>query len=382
MHHVLRKLALPLLLASSSTLAAPAFNADWRQVAPDDGWAGMDGGTSGGLAAPAERVFRVRDIDALRQAFKQAGREAKIVIVEGVIDATGGKPFESKADQAARGQIRVPSNTSLIGADKAAGFVNADLVLKDVRNVIIRNLTIENPWDAYPQWDPHDGPAGHWNSEYDGITIDASQHVWVDHVSLSDGARTDDQNGRANGQEVQHHDGALDLKNASDFVTISHCVFRLHDKNNLVGHSDSKQSDAGHLRVTFHHNLFQDVIQRAPRVRYGQVHVYNNAYLGSKTHPVYAHQYSIGIGVEASVLSEHNAFEIGGATTLCDIVKPFGGSRFEDHGSLLNGAPPTAAGPCKGGEKYAAVGWTLPYRYALLPAGEVMAKVKAGAGPR
>ncbi|WP_327205125.1 pectate lyase family protein [Paenibacillus sp. Soil750] len=34
---------------------------------------------------------------------------------------------------------------------------------------------------------------------------------------------------------------------------------------------DSATSDNEHLRITFHHNYYQNVVQRAPRVRYGQI---------------------------------------------------------------------------------------------------------------
>ncbi|MBS1210246.1 MAG: hypothetical protein H6R19_2644 [Proteobacteria bacterium] len=370
-----------MLTASSGVNAASGPEEVWRQSAPADGWAGMEGGTTGGAKASAEQIYTVRDIDGLRAALKKGRDTPKIVVIEGIVDAAGSRPFESREDQAERGQIRLPSNTTLIGADKNAGFINADLVLRHVENVIVRNLMIQNPWDEYPQWDPKDGPTGHWNSEYDGMTIDGSRHVWVDHVSFSDGSRTDDQNGTNNGHEVQHHDGALDVKNAADFITVSYSVFRLHDKNNLIGHSDSNQSDAGHLRVTFHHNLFQSIVQRTPRVRYGQVHLYNNHYVGDRKDPVYAYQYSHGVGVGASLISENEVFDIAGANSLCDVVKFFGGTRYEARGNLLNGKILSPDAACKGALKPEAAGWTPPYAYTLLPAKAVASSVKETAGP-
>lgn len=350
-----------------------------------DGWAAMEGGTTGGARASDKNVFHVHDIDGLREVLHAAADTPKIVVVEGMIDATGGRAFSDKQDQARRTQIRIPDNTTLAGADNRAGFVNAALSIKGVENIIVRNLTIQNPWDEYPQWDPDDGPSGHWNSEYDGMTIDHSTHVWIDHVAFTDAPRTDDQNGRANGQEVQHHDGALDIKKASDYVTVSNCVFAQHDKNTLVGHSDKYTQDAGHLRVTFHDNLFRDIVQRAPRVRYGQVHVYNNDYVGAKKAPVYPHMYSIGLGTGARVISEANVFAIEGAKSMCDVVKSYGGTQFSDSGSLLEGKPLESVAACKGSKgmtSFATPDWKPPYQYALLPVSDVAAHVAAQAGPR
>jgi pectate lyase len=374
-----------LLLASLPVLAASPDESALRALSAD-GWASVEGGTQGGAKADASSVFKVRDIDGLLAAFRRGGNSPKIIVVEGVIDATGGKPFVDKKDQSLRTLVKIPSNTTLVGADKDAGFVNANLMLKGVENVIIRNLKIQNPWDEFPVWDPTDGPAGHWNSDYDGISIDNGVHIWIDHVGFTDAPRTDDQNGQANGQEVQHHDGAVDIKNGADFITISNCVFASHDKNDLIGHSDKNgKKDAGHLRITFHDNLFQDVIQRAPRVRFGQVHLYNNDYVGSMSHPVYPYMYSFGLGVESSLISEGNVFEIKGAGSLCDVVKAYGGNRFSDAGSQLNGTPLRMEPECKAGKAmviFAAPGWTPPYAYAPKPAAEVAAAVKASAGPQ
>lgn len=82
-------------------------------------------------------------------------------------------------------------------------------------------------------------------------------------------------------------------------MTVSNNIFDQHDKNNLIGSSDSTTSDDMHLTVTFHHNLFTQVTERAPRLRFGRVHVYKNDYEGSKAHVVYPHQYSIGVAYKS-----------------------------------------------------------------------------------
>ena len=44
----------------------------------------------------------------------------------------------------------------------------------------------------------------------------------------------------------QVHDGLLDITNESDFVTVSWCILRNHDKTQLIGSSDKKTGDANH----------------------------------------------------------------------------------------------------------------------------------------
>jgi pectate lyase len=107
----------------------------------------------------------------------------------------------------------------------------------------------------------------------------------------------------------QCHDGAVDITNASDYVTVSYNVFGEHDKNDLIGSSSSATADEGKLRVTFSNNVFRAIQSRAPRVRFGQVHLFNNYYTGSKTAAVYKNSYSVGPGAHAKILSTANVFE-------------------------------------------------------------------------
>ena len=370
---------------STVALAALAFSAAaWADnstdTAPANGWASKGGGTSGGASAASNYTYKVGSASALKQALAAAGTNPKIVKISGTIDMTAadnGGPFTSHADQAARGTITIPSNTTLIGIGSTARLVNASLTLKRVSNVIIRNLTFVAPCDVTPVWDSSEG---RWNSEFDSIYVYSASRIWIDHNKFTDAPLTDDKLPVENGQIKECHDGAVDIIHSSDYITVSYNVFDQHDKNNLIGSSDSSTDEDGHLTVTFHHNLFNKVMERAPRVRYGKVHVYNNAYVGSKSDSPYKHNYSLGVGYKAQILSHSNAFDIAGARSCPDVVKNPGSSSktgaIKDTGSLLNGANLDLATSCS----FATASWTVPYVYTPDAAASVRSIVSANAG--
>ena len=385
------KAALSLLaLAATGTVAAPVTPPPFRpataavpvsvaerQHAPSDGWAAQEGGTRGGALAGPAHVYTVRDRAQLLAAL-EAPAPARIVRVAASIDMSEGRPFGSSEDQARRGTLRIPSNTTLIGVAPGAGFINGSLAVANVSQVVIRNLALRNPCDINPRWDPKDGPKGNWNSLFDAITVSGSRHVWIDHNSFTDAPATDDRQPVENGKLKQCHDGALDINQASDFVSVTYNHFALHEKNLLIGSSDRASGDGGHLRVTLKGNLFEHVAERAPRVRYGQVHLLNNYYVGDRKHPVYGHGYSVGVAHASRIVSDANAFDIAGATGCRQVVRDPGSSPgiFHDQGSLLNGRP--LADCPHGGD----AGWRVPYGFRALPAAEVARHVRENAGPR
>ncbi len=365
------------VLACAFGVSASAFAEPARQVAPADGWAGQAGGTLGGSAAGTEHIYTVSRRSELLAALNNGGDNPKIIKLVGTIDMSEGRPYTSTSDQAARGAIRLKSNTTLIGADANAGIVNGTVLVSNVSQVIIRNLKIVAPCDVEPVWDPTDGATGNWNSAYDAIGVSGSHHVWVDRVTLTDVPLTDDFLPVENGKKKQCHDGALDITNASDYVTVSYSVFGQHDKTTLVGGGDSATADEGKLRVTFSNNVYRDVAQRAPRVRFGQVHVFNNYFVGSKSASPYAHSYSIGAGKNAKILSSNNVFEVAGAASCDGVVTNMSSANpgaFKDSGSVLNGK---ALGACAVSN---AVSWTPPYAFAPRPVSLVKTNALAQAG--
>ena len=348
-----------------------------RQHAPADGWAAQQGGTRGGALALPAHVYTVRNRAELVAAL-QAPAPARIVRVSATIDMTEGRAFTDNADQARRGAVTIPSHTTLLGVAPGAGFVNASLIVSGVEQVIVRHLAIRNPCDITPQWDAHDGPQGNWNSDYDGITVRAARHVWIDHNSFTDAPDTDDRAPVENGKIKQCHDGALDISQGADLVSVTYNHFAEHEKNMLIGASDRATGDTDRLRITLKGNLFEHVAERAPRVRYGQVHLFNNYYVGERKRSVYGHHYSIGVGHQALVRSDANAFDVTGARGCADVVRDPGSSHgvFADSGSLLNGQP---LGACPFGGAALA---PLPYAHTALPAQLVPDHVRANAGPR
>jgi len=332
-------------------------------------------------------------------------------------------PLEDARKRSAQAQkavvvIEVPSNTTIIGLGDDAKIVKGNLrILTGTDNVIIRNIAFSDSYDYFPEWSPRDsfstkkgaegcqetyvdaktGPqmcrGGRWNSEYDLISIEGATHVWIDHCSFDDGDRPDKMHPpvfpaphNEFEQKVQHHDGLVDVIKGANYVTISNSVFRDHDKAHLVGSSDKLTSDGGKLKVTFRHNHYINAMQRTPRVRYGEVHVYNSLFEGDRGRKEYPFRYAFGIGAESHLYSEANVFALDDGATAADAVANYRGKVFFDQGSILNGKDINLFEAFNAEKPDKAFGAEIGWKPALyvappLPAAEVAAYVKANAGP-
>ncbi|MDO0932107.1 pectate lyase [Streptomyces sp. DG2A-72] len=233
-------------------------------------------------------------------------------------------------------QLTVPSNTTLVGAGDDARLLGVFLTVNTGTNIVVRNLHLEAPVDHFTTWSPGDGTQGSWDARFDAMTVITGKHIWIDHCTFTNGRFRDREAPVGfHGERVQRHDGLLDIEDGSDFITVSDSRFTDHDKAILIGSGDGRgDRDRGHLKVTFVRNLFTDIVQRAPRVRFGQVHVVNNVYRGRAADTVYA----LGVGVESAIFSERNVFRYRrGSPSLT--VADYGGERFRDTGSWFNGRP-------------------------------------------
>jgi pectate lyase len=385
-------LAAPLVLAACASL--PAHRGP-------SGWAGTEGGLDFlGLVRPEHRLdIRSRaDLDAAMAL----GEVPKLLRVHGRIDLSGGRgsadfadsafdfdaycrayspeawgrraltgPLEdarkrSVARQNAAVTVRIAPRTGVVGVTRDAGFIDGVLMLRDTRDVVLSNLHLHGVRDHFPAWDPLDGASGEWNSEYDAVSLLRAHHVWVDHCDFES---VHPANRRIFGRVFETNDGLLDITQASDLVTVSWCRFARHEKTMLIGGSDRHVGDEGHLRVTLHHNLWEHCAERTPRVRFGRVHVVNNLYVAG---PNFG--YSIGLGRECNIVSEANAWEGPADLDPSRVLRNWGGKRFSDRGSLVNGRPLGL-----GAEEPS---FAPPPVEGLLPAADVAARVRAGAGVR
>ncbi|MFE9396472.1 polysaccharide lyase family 1 protein [Streptomyces flavidovirens] len=363
----------PGLLAAAPAAPAHPSPARGAHVLPaNDGWASADGGTTGGAGADAAHTYTVTTWDELKQALKDGGDAPKVIKVRGTLDGMGGRSCEdfaadgytldaylaaydpktwgtappsgpqeearaaSAAAQAEQIKAYVPANTTIIGLGRGARLLGASLQIKDTDNVVVRDLTFEDAFDCFPQWDPTDGDSGAWNSEYDNLVVYGSTHVWIDHNTFTDGRRPDSEQPFYYGQLFQQHDGELDVVRGADLVTVSWNAFTDHDKTLMIGNSDSAgATDRGRLRVTLHHNLFRDVVERAPRVRFGQVDAYNNHFVVGKQ----GYAYSFGIGLESQLVAEKNTFALPRGVSAAKILKKWKDAPVTVTDNHVNGAP-------------------------------------------
>ena len=223
--------------------------------------------------------------------------------------------------------VPVGSNTTIVGVGTAATVNDINLTLSSgVSNVIIRNITFQDTSDCFPVWTFTDhNPVnpfyqaanssfpGNFNSCCDNISMLGAHNWWIDHCHFTDFPDDDASQPISFNRPYQWHDGALDITSASDLGTVSWTIFEDHGKTNLMGGSDGASSDAGHLRVTFHHNMWKNAEERQPRVRYGEVDLYDNFYSINNGPGYFGFVYAWGAGVNSHIYAENNAFITGGA---------------------------------------------------------------------
>jgi pectate lyase len=396
-------------------LAAPLALAACASVRPREGpggWAAIEGpGLVGSVDAAARLDIRTRaDLDAALRL----GEQPKLLRIHGRVDLSAGRgaadfadpafdfdayrrayspaawgrralagPLEearkrSAARQAAAVAVRVPPRTAIVGATPDAALADGMLLLERVEGVVLQDLRFLGVRDHFPAWDPLDGAEGEWNSGYDALSLVRARRVWIDHCDFESAHPPRE---RIFGRLFETNDGLLDITRASDLVTVSWCRFARHDKTMLVGGHDRHEEDAEFLRVTLHHNLWEECGERMPRVRYGRVHVVNNLYVAPDAKRF---GYSLGLGRGCRIVSEANAWEAPGIEA-ARLARPFGGTQLSDRGSLHNGRALDLAAALRRAHPQLVLderpAFDPPPVPGRVPASEVATTVRAGAGP-
>lgn len=394
-------------------------------LADENGWAvyRRDGSATnntrvsvtGGRNAAANRIYTVFNGQQLVNAINEAGLEPKIIRVVGHIDLrysnnnTVFKEYTSYSDQKYGGSINIPSNTTLVGINGADGKParmtgtsiliggelgtdtlaaeegfkawiaagkDGDLYPTWTRNVIIRNLSIDTPWDVNPEDSA--------NAYADGMTLSRAQNIAIENITMSDGDTPDSL------ASDTRHDGALDVVRGSDYVTIANSRFTKHHKTTLVGNGDSGRawSDDGRLHVTFANNWWDSVGARLPLNRFGQVHMYNNLISGATEGASADLKFESGTDAryQSNMLVENMAFNINGLKVedFCGKAqkgKDYKGFRATQHAYTSDRSGSTTVdGQCGFTKPTGADLWLPPYSYSLQVAASVEASVKATAG--
>lgn len=293
------------------------------------GWASEGGGTTGGGDATPTVVTSA-------QEFSQAidGNDARVIYVNGSLSTSG--------------RFEFGSNKTVVGVCGAE--LRGSLHISGVQNIIIRNIRMvgKNCSDS-----PSNCSAGD-----DAISVRSSQHLWFDHMEIFDGS-----------------DGNLDMTNNSDYITISWTKFYYstartdpeqgasgHRFSNLIAGSDS---DSGEYRITFHHDWWADnVDQRMPRSRFGDIHVFNNLFTSS------GNSYCTNAGYQARVLVENNIYR-----GVNKPLSPDANGDMHAEGNVFDGT--TGNTSDNGGS-----GFTPPYDYELDPTDGLDQVLMAQVGPQ
>ncbi|PKK87256.1 MAG: hypothetical protein CVV63_01665, partial [Tenericutes bacterium HGW-Tenericutes-8] len=169
---------------------------------------------------------------------------------------------------------------------------HATFFIKNSENVWIDNLELDEIWE-------YDDSLNYDRNDWDYVTVEDSKNVWLNNLTLH-----------------QAYDGLIDIKGASSYVSITNSRFlgqksafidqqvayletnrtafptynlyrekgltvedmktllSFQKKGHLIGSSELAPNNA-YFTVTLAYNYYENVLDRIPRLRGGDVHVYN-----------------------------------------------------------------------------------------------------------
>ncbi|KUO17161.1 pectate lyase family protein [Streptomyces dysideae] len=243
-----------LAAATGAVLSIPEASAATGSAT---GYATQNGGTTGGAGGQTVRATTGTAIHAALCG--RASSSTPITIeVEGTINHGNTSQVSGDSCNTAAGVIELKqiSNVTIIGVGSGAVFDQLGIHVRDASNIIIQNVTVRNVKKS-------GSPTSNGG---DAIGMESNvRNVWVDHVTLE-----------ASGGESEGFDGLFDLKNNTQYVTLSYSILRNSGRGGLVG---SSETDLSNGFITYDHNLYENIDSRAPLLRGGTAHMYNNHYV-------------------------------------------------------------------------------------------------------
>ncbi|MFB7586884.1 polysaccharide lyase family 1 protein [Streptomyces sp. NPDC056169] len=245
---------LALAAATGAVLSAPEASA---ATAGATGYATQNGGTTGGAGG---QTVRATTGTAIHEALcGRATSSTPITIeVEGTVNHGNTAKVSGPSCNTAAGVIELKeiSNVTIVGVGSGAVFDQLGIHIRQSSNIIIQNVTVRNVKKS--------GSPTSNGGDAIGMESDV-RNVWVDHTTLE-----------ASGGESAGFDGLFDMKDNTQYVTLSYSTLRNSGRGGLIGSSETELSNGF---VTFHHNLYENIDSRAPLLRGGIAHIYNNYYV-------------------------------------------------------------------------------------------------------
>ena len=171
--------------------------------------------------------------------------------------------------------VKGAANVTFEGIGDDATLYGAGVAVFQSTGIEVRNLGLMN-WGG--------------GKDGDGISLKQSLGVWVHNNDIFYGDAGSD------GDQAKG-DGSMDLKDNSQYVTVSYNHFWDSGKMSLCG----MKSESGENWITYHHNWFDHSDSRHPRIRTMSVHVYNNYYDGNS-------KYGVGAAKDSEAFVEANYF--------------------------------------------------------------------------
>ena len=293
----------------------------------DDGYKVGSGSLTAYTASQTKRLTFTNAIASGSVSSATVNTTSAIIILSGTVDLSDGKisdtdhsyydSFNSSTHKRNHEDItyEIGSNKTILGVNSAKiAFGGLKIYANKAKreNIIIRNIIF---WDAHGSTEEDTSYNSKSKASVDNLVLECNSkdavtdsngfvkynnvptNIWIDHCVFTDGTCSDL-------ERNFNHDGSLDMK-AGKNVTVSYCEFTNHDKVTLLAPGD-KYVAPEQRQITFHHNYYHDAVQRMPRSRGCQLHIYNNYYnaIGTSGNGGYA----LGPGIGSQFIVEGNYF--------------------------------------------------------------------------